>query len=53
MESLSSEINDTKSRNNEDNGEAHLKWRCEYGVMCLLFKVIFNLLFFLRPDLTI
>ncbi|XP_076792195.1 inactive serine/threonine-protein kinase TEX14 isoform X2 [Arvicanthis niloticus] len=27
MESLSSEINDTKSRNNEDNGEAHLKWR--------------------------
>jgi hypothetical protein len=46
MASVSSEIYATKSRNNEDNGEAHLKWRCKYEVMGLLFKVIFIYCFF-------
>lgn len=41
MESVSSEVCDTKSRNNEDAGEARSKWRCEYEVIGLLFKVLF------------
>lgn len=33
MESVSSEICNTKSRNNEDVGKVHLKWKSEYKVM--------------------
>ena len=33
MESVSSKIYNTKSRNNEDAGERHLKWKSEYKVM--------------------
>jgi hypothetical protein len=31
--SVSSKIYSTKSRNNEDGGEVHLKWESEYEVM--------------------
>lgn len=33
MESVSSEISNTKSRNHEDVGKVHLKWKSEYKVM--------------------
>ena len=33
MESASSEIYNTKSRNNEDEGEADSKWKSEYELM--------------------
>lgn len=33
MESVSSENCNTKSRNNEDDGEVHLKWKSEYKAM--------------------
>lgn len=33
MESVSSEICNAKSRNNEDSGEVHLKWKSEYKIM--------------------
>lgn len=35
MESASSEIYNTKSRNNEDDGEADSKWKSEYELIFL------------------
>lgn len=39
MESVSSGIHNANSRNNEDDGEIHLKWKSEYKVTVLLDKV--------------
>lgn len=53
MESASSEIYNTKSRNNEDDGEADSKWKSEYGRIFLIDTICYLsiYLFILRQDL--
>lgn len=52
MESASSEIYNTKSRNNEDDGEADSKWKSEYELIFIDTICYLSIyLFILRQDL--